>query len=85
MRVTEKVVLLHPLNTKGKTGLWKSLAKFFESLRPAQDLRRGSAAGIGTFKEGTPKRTSRLNPRFREKQKQDNSTTKSLILAQDER
>ena len=40
----KKVVLLHPLNTKGKTGLWKSLAKFFESLRPAQDLRRGSAA-----------------------------------------
>ena len=23
--------------------------KFFESLRPAQDQRRGSAAGIGTF------------------------------------
>ena len=46
----KKAVLLHPLNTKGKTGLWKSLAKFFESLRPAQDLRhREAARGKGTF------------------------------------
>ena len=76
---------MHPLNTKGKTGLWKSLAKFIESLRPAQDLRRGSAARDRNLLEGTPKRTSRRNPRFREKFEYNNITTKSLILAQDER
>ena len=40
-------------------------AKFFESLRPAQDQRGGSRARQGTFNKGTPKRTSRRNPRFR--------------------
>ena len=43
-------------------------AKFFESLRPAQDQRhREAALGKGTYNKGTPKRTSRRNPRFRRK------------------
>ena len=60
--------------------------KFFESLRPAQDRRRGDAPSVeGTFKKKEHKRTSRRNPRFREKFEYNNITTKSLILAQDER
>ena len=61
-------------------------AKFFESLRPAQDQRHCEAArGKEPFNKGTPIGTSRRNPRFRRKFENNNSTTKSLILAQDER
>ena len=70
LRVTKKAVLLHPLSegTRGETrGVPEG--EFFESLRPAQDQRRcGSGARQGTFRKGTPKRTSRRNPRFRVKQ-----------------
>ena len=45
--------------------------KFFESLRPAQDRRRGDAPSVeGTFKKGAQQRTSRRNPRFRVEQKE---------------
>ena len=33
----KKAVLLHPLNERGKQDCERGLAKFFESLRPAQD------------------------------------------------
>ena len=68
LSVMKKVVLLHPLSegtrgeTRGVTGaqvLWKSEA----STRPAP---LGSGARQGTFNKGTPKRTSRRNPRYRE-------------------
>ena len=52
LRVTEKAVLLHPLSEREGTEERRGKAKFFESLRPAQDQRRGSAARQGTFNKG---------------------------------
>ena len=44
--VREKVVLLHPLSegTRGERRGVSGKRKFFESLRPAQDQRRGDAS-----------------------------------------
>ena len=85
--VREKVVLLHPLSEgtrgerRGETG-----AKFFESLRPAQDQRRGDAS---RGKEPITKEHQiehQGGTRDTEKKfEYNNITTKSLILAQDER
>ena len=60
--------------------------KFFDSLRPAQDQRRGDAArGKEPFNKGTQENI-KAEPEIQRKTKaKDNSTTKSLILAQDER
>jgi hypothetical protein len=61
-----------PAKREGKDRIMEErLAKFFESLRPAQDQRRGDAPrGKEPFRRNT-KRTSRRNPRFRtDKKKQ---------------
>ena len=84
-----KVVFLQPAN-EGKGGLKRGefLRKFFESLRPAQEAppeSRREARGGCREKEPRNKEQRRRNRRFREKRNKDNSTTKSLILAQDER
>ena len=53
LRVTEKAVLLHPLSEREGTEERRGKAKFFESLRPAQDQApRDAASGIGTFNKG---------------------------------
>ena len=59
-------------------------AEFFESLRPAQeDVRAVVKAGVG---HGKRKQRNEGGTRdTEEKFEKDNSTTKSLILAQDER
>ena len=67
----------------GKKGYGKR--KFFESLRPAQKHQRRGSGARDKGPLGNQGQVSRRNPRFRENKKQDNSTTKSLILAQDER
>ena len=53
---------------RGKQDYGRRLAQFFESLRPAQDRRGVSRARDRNLNKGTPKRTSRRNPRFRRKQ-----------------
>ena len=88
LRVTEKVVLLHPLSegTRGERRGVSGKRKFFESLRPAQDQRRGDAS---RGKEPITKEHQREHQggtRDTEKKfEYNNITTKSLILAQDER
>ena len=81
----EKAVLLHPLNERGKRDYGKAFGeKFFESLRPAQ-----ASEGMpdrNLVRNTTAQRCAgRRKPEIQRKTKQDNSTTKSLILAQDER
>jgi len=56
-----------PKKKKGRGRRERGSVKFFESLRPAQDLRRGSAAREKEPLKGTLERTSRRNPRYREK------------------
>ena len=82
----EKAVLLHPLNERGKQGYGKAFGeKFFESLRPAQGIQR-DANNRNLVRNTTAQRCAgRRKPEIQRKTKQDNSTTKSLILAQDER
>ena len=57
LRVKEKAVLLHPLSEgEGLRREGTRKQKFFESLRPAQDRRRGDAPSVeGTFNKGTPR------------------------------
>ena len=81
-----KAVFLQPLSMGdagfGRCFIWE--AQFFESLRPAQDWRRGDAARVREpLKEGLE--VSSRRTRDAEKRQEDNITTKSLILAQDER
>ena len=88
LRVLEKAVLLHPLSegTRGERRGVSGKRKFFESLRPAQDQRRGDAS---RGKEPITKEHQREHQggtRDTEKKfEYNNITTKSLILAQDER
>ena len=59
--------------------------KFFESLRPAQDTcAAGAARGKEPFKKEHQENIE-AEPEIQNTDKKDNSTTKSLILAQDER
>ena len=65
-------------------------AKFFDSLRPAQDIPWGQGGPLGGIRKRPEARRrwgSRMRRRIRdtEQDKRDNNTTKSLILAQDER
>ena len=83
----KKVVLLHPLSGRTSRRIEGAESeKFFESLRPAQDQRRGDAPrGKEPFRRNT-KENIKAEPEIQSKNiKKDNSTTKSLILAQDER
>ena len=85
--VRKKVVLLHPLSegTRGERRGVSGKRKFFESLRPAQDQRRGSAARQGTFKKEHQREHQGGTRDTEKKFEYNNITTKSLILAQDER
>ena len=60
-------------------------AKFFESLRPAQDQRGGSRARQGTLLKEHQREHQGGTRDSEEKFEKNNITTKSLILAQDER
>ena len=87
LRVMEKAVLLHPLSegTRGQAR-GERKRKFFESLRPAQDRRRGSAARDRNLQGRNTKENIKAEPEIQSRTfKKSNSTTKSLILAQDER
>ena len=64
----------------------KGSEKFFESLRPAQDRRRGSAAREKEPLTRNTKENIKAEPEIQRKTiEYNNITTKSLILAQDER
>ena len=86
--VNENVVILHPLSPRERVfESGDGGGEFIESLRPAQEEKPGGrreAAGPGREKEHREHRCG--NPGFRiQNNKNSNTTTKSLILAQDER
>ena len=65
-------------------GLIRKL-KFFESLRPAQDTRAAVRRREGRNLLKEHQEDIEAEPEIQNTDKKDNSTTKSLILAQDER
>ena len=82
MPVTKKVVSLQPAKEE-RGGETRVLREFFDSLRPAQEE---PGRWAGRIRNRPPVRgASEGGTRETENKKQDNSTTKSLILAQDER
>ena len=69
---------------RGKQDYGRRLAQFFESLRPAQENGpRRSGRRVADTGKGTQENEG--GTRDSEENKKNNSTTKSLILAQDER
>ena len=83
----KKVVPLQSASLKKRGWNEANGSKFFESLRPAQDQRHWEAArGKEPFRRDTNLENIEAEPEIQSRTiSKDNSTTKSLILAQDER
>ena len=83
----KKAVLLHPLNTKGRQWLWKAFSE--SSLKVWGQHKTSATEKRRQGKEPLTKEHQREHQGgtrdSEEKFKYNNTTTKSLILAQDER
>ena len=81
----KKAVLLHPLNERGESKImedvWHSSLKAWGQHKKTVRIRRGDGRRT---REKEHKRT-KAEPEIQNKFKKYNTTTKSLILAQDER